>query len=344
MNDKKIFCETCRDYVDFTVKNVSMSGTIKGRRYTYVGNEACCAACGTPLYVPELNDANLNALYDEYRKENEIISLDVVRSIPEKYAIGKRPLSLLLGWGEQTFSRYYDGDVPSKTYSDILLRIAEDPTFYANLLEENKGNLKSQTAYEKSRKAVDLLLNEKNSKAAAALQTGKNGQTGKINLAIQYVLYCCGDITPLALQKALYYIQGFFYAFYQVFPFEEDCEAWVHGPVYRDIYMKYRDYRFDPIEQPPSFDASLLSSEEKAVFDSVIRYICCYSGKVLEQFTHNEKPWLAARGSLPVTAPSKRIIEKNSIGEYFEAMKCKYNMVNPSDIGDYTREMFRRTV
>ena len=44
------------------------------------------------------------------------------------------------------------------------------------------------------------------------------------------------ELSIRALQKALYYIQGFFYAFYRAFLFSEDCEAWVHGPVYRDVY------------------------------------------------------------------------------------------------------------
>ena len=45
----------------------------------------------------------------------------------------------------------------------------------------------------------------------------------KINTVIQYLLNQCEDITPLALQKALYYIQGFYFAFFQTFLFTEDC-------------------------------------------------------------------------------------------------------------------------
>jgi hypothetical protein len=61
----------------------------------------------------------LEQLYSEFRKQHNIISLEKIIEIPEKYNIGKRPLSLLLGWGEQTFSRYYDGDMPTQQYSAI---------------------------------------------------------------------------------------------------------------------------------------------------------------------------------------------------------------------------------
>lgn len=323
-----IFCEECRDDVEYTITEVPMVGKIKDIEYSYTGKEARCIHCNTRVYVPEINDFNLKALYEVYRKENGIVSLDVILAIPKKYAIGKRPLSLLLGWGEQTFSRYCDGDMPTKQYSKILMKIYENPLYYAHLLEAGKGNLKSQKTYEKSRKAVDSLLNI--SKQSAS----------KIDIVIKYLLNQCEDITPLALQKALYYIQGFYYAFYNTFLFVEECEAWVHGPVYRNIYFKYRDYRFDPIANSQDFDESVLNASEKAIFDSVIHNLCCYSGKVLEQFTHNETPWLIARGNLPVIEPSEKIISHENIGTYFKAVKEKYNMMKPSDIRVYAMDMF----
>jgi hypothetical protein len=82
-------------------------------------------------------------LYDVYRQNNGIISLEKILEIPRKYNIGKRPLSLLLGWGEMTFSKYCEGDMPTKQYSNILLKIYDDPAYYKELLEKNKDNLKS---------------------------------------------------------------------------------------------------------------------------------------------------------------------------------------------------------
>lgn len=327
---EKTFCEECRNDVEYTTASVPMTSTIKGKEYRYTGTEARCADCGSLVFVPEISDDNLRSLYNVFREENGIVSLDVISAIPEKYDIGKRPLSLLLGWGELTFSRYCDGDIPTRQYSDILQRIYNEPQFYSELLEANKANLKSQRTYEKTRRAVDALL---------SVDTPSNS---KINTVIQYLLYQCEDITPLALQKALYYIQGFHFAFYRTFLFPEDCQAWTHGPVYRDIYFRYRDYRFDPIEKTTTFDTSVFSASEKAICDSVINNLCCYSGKILERFTHNEAPWLTTRGDLPDSAPSDRIIEKSVIGAYFDAVKAKYNMVNPRDIKDYAQDMFQQ--
>ena len=254
-------------------------------------------------------------------------------AIPKKYAIGKRPLSLLLGWGEQTFSRYCDGDIPTKQYSDILTKIYNDPIYYAEILETGKTYLKSKVAYERSKKATDALIYTNNN---------KTNYTTKIDMAINYLLNQCEDITPLALQKALYYIQGFYYAFFKSFLFSENCEAWIHGPVYKDIYFRYSNYHFDPIKENVFFDTSILTAFEKAIFDSVINNLCCYSGKILEYFTHNETPWLEARGDLPLSAPSNRIISQESIGSYFSEIKETYGMMNPNDICVYAKDMFEK--
>ena len=332
MNEKMTFCEECRKDVAYSVESVSMKDTLKGEEYSYTGKKTICAECSAEVYVAKIEDENLKALYDAYRQKNGIISLEKILEILQRYTIGKRPLSLLLGWGEMTFTRYYDGDMPTKQYSDILQRIYDEPTFYLSLLEENKRNLKSQTAYEKSKRTTVELLG------------GQKTDVSKVDEVSEYLLFKCEDITPLALQKALYYVQGFNYAFMDSFMFTEDCEAWVHGPVYREIYNRYSGYRFDPIESNDEFHVSVFTDAEKAVIDSVIQNFCCYSGKILERFTHTELPWIKTRDNLPTDAHSNRKISKETIGEYFTAVKQKYNMLTPNDIENYAQVMFSRSM
>lgn len=328
MNERKAYCEKCRDDIDYIVEEKEMVGTIRGGKYHYLGKEARCSKCGAYVYVEELSEYNLKKLYEVYREENGIVSLEKIQAIPKRYSIGKRPLSILLGWGEHTYTRYTDGDIPTKQYSETLARLFDEPEYYLKVLEENKERLSSMQSYEKSREAAMKQINSR-------IDSG-----GKINDVIAYLLNQCEDITPLALQKSLYYIQGFFYAFYGRFIFLEDCEAWAHGPVYRDIYFKYADYRFDPISKIEYFDSSVFTAQEKAILDSVIKNICCYSGKVLEAFTHSESPWINTRGDLPDGASSNKIIDRSMISEYFEIIKKRYSMTTPRDIQLYSKDMF----
>lgn len=325
---EKVFCENCRKDVDYNIIEEQMIGTIKGETYTYTGKVAKCKECNSDIFVNSINDYNLKALYDVYREENGIISLEKVLGICEKYNISKRPLSLLLGWGEQTYSRYCNGDIPSKQYSDILNKIYESPVFYSELLENNKEKLPSEIAYKKSKEAVDKILE------------GNLNNESKINRVINYILNRCGDITSLALQKSLYYVQGFYYAFNDKFLFEEDCQAWAHGPVYPEVYFKYKHYKFDPIESKIEVSDTIFTSSELIIMENVVKHFCCYSGKVLEKFTHSEYPWLETRGEIPELESSTEIIKKEYIGKYFKDVKEKYNMINPNDIESYAKKMF----
>ena len=53
-------------------------------------------------------------------------------------------------------------------------------------------------------------------------------------------------------------------------------------------FYSWRNEKLEPV----------FSSSEIAILDSVAKHICCYSGKVLEKFTHSEAPWLSARADL----------------------------------------------
>lgn len=330
MNEKITFCEECRKDVIYYIEDIDLKSTLKGEEYTYRSKKAICSECNNEVYVASIEDENLKSLYDAYRHKNDIIPLEKILEIPQKYNIGKRPLSQLLNWGELTFTRYCEGGMPTKLYSDTLQKIYDTPEFYISLLEDNKKAI-SSIAYEKSKKAALELFNE------------KEMSESKIYYVIEYLLYQCEDVTPLALQKALYYIQGLYYAFWGKFLFEDDCEAWIHGPVYRDVYDRYSKYRFDPIESVEAFDTSIFTNIEKSIIDSVAHHFCCYSGKILEHFTHSEMPWIKTRGDLHSDEASTRIISKDLIGKYFIAVKEKYNMLTTNDIENYAKDMFSKT-
>ena len=202
---------------------------------------------------------------------------------------------------------------------------------------------------EKAEQDVDKMFNYIafklfNEAAAQKLLSDMVSGDSKLYNVVQYILSECNDITNLALQKSLYYVQGFMKAFNDIFMFEEDCEAWVHGPVYKEVYQRFSNFGYGAINEDSEikFDSSCFTTEEKLVIDRVIRHLACYSGKVLELFTHLEEPWVKTRGNLPRNINSNRIIEKDLIEDYFKAVCEKFNMLSPADIKSYSVEMFGR--
>ena len=206
----------------------------------------------------------------------------------------------------------------------------EDKEFFIELLEENQDKITSvafKKCYEKT-KEIDAMI-----------QFSDN--LSKIESVANYIIEKSSEITPLALQKLIYYSQAFFRAYFNKFMFNNDCQAWVHGPVYTEIYHKYKKHGYNPIDETlENFNHYDLSEIEIEVINSVLGNFGCYSGKILEKMTHIEMPWLETRGDLKHNEVSSKNIDKELIAKYFEEIKNKYNMKNLGDIRNYSSELF----
>ncbi len=123
---------------------------------------------------------------------------------------------------------------------------------------------------------------------------------------------------PLKLQKLIYLAQGFSYVFNDECLFNEDLEAWVHGPVNREIYFNYCDYAYRPIVI--KYQITNLSSKSLKVLEYVRDTYGKYDSKYLEELTHNQYPWQFAREGLDPDERDNKIIPKEIIAEYFSSI------------------------
>ena len=330
----KGFCEECNNLVEYEIKEINDKTEIKGKKYNYkrvVGN---CKKCGEEISSNDINDENLIRIDKAYRNEEKIITTEEINKILSKYKIGKKPLSKLLGWGEVTLIRYLNGDVPSKFYSDQLYKILNDERYMNKILEENRDSI-TERAYNNVKSAI-MKLRE---------TTIKFSIESEIEVIAEYIIAIGKEISPLALQKILYYAQGFYKAFFGKFLFEDDCQAWVHGPVYVNIYEKYRDFKSANISIDIDYDIEdIIADEKREILDVIIKYFGYYNGKALEKMSHYETPWINARKCLLPTENSNNIINKEDIKEYFEKVKNKYDMLNILDIKKYSDDQFRRVI
>ena len=76
------------------------------------------------------------------------------------------------------------------------------------------------------------------------------------------------------------------------------------------------------------------------VIDSVCENFGCYSGTMLESFTHDEDPWRLTRGGLDENEKSNKIIEKQLIEEYFSRVIKENKIERPEEIDRYSYKMF----
>lgn len=116
-------------------------------------------------------------------------------------------------------------------------------------------------------------------------------------------------ITPLKLQKLVYYAQGFYLSEHKGPLFNDQILAWDHGPVVRKLWEDYNKYKYFTIPKSESDNNIQLLPEEIASIKRVWEKYGSYDGKTLEEMTHQEDPWLFTKKDQEITI--------NKIKQYF---------------------------
>lgn len=128
-------------------------------------------------------------------------------------------------------------------------------------------------------------------------------------------------ISPLKLQKLLYYAEGIYLALFDTKLFKEDIIAWQHGPVVAEVYDAYKQYGKNFITS--SMDDNDLQTIDKIEEDAMaidaleLTYdnFAIYTAWQLRNMTHEKNsPW-------DITVSQKGInsvIDAGIIKEYFK--------------------------
>ena len=325
------FCIECRNETEYVLQKRRIVRMIRDREYSFEITMAICSECGEEMSIPGLIDRNVQEIDEQYRWTEGIVTVKDIERLMKLYKIGKGPLSLALGFGEVTIPRYLEGQIPSKEYSDIIKSALSSPAFMREKLAGNREKL-TDAAYKKAMAAAEGL---------EVLFCVSEKMLGVIACIFEEL----EEVTPLMLQKLLYFIQGIYSALYGKPLFEEDCRAWVHGPVYPEVYTLFRDFKYNPIDDVRfgllKGTDDVLTEEERDVIDRVVNTFGIYGGKVLERITHNEEPWKSARKGYGDQVPSSELVSKDSIRKYYESVNEVYGVGSEEGVREYIRHMLR---
>lgn len=329
---RRDFCIECRKETEYLLQKKDIVKTIRDKEYTFGITVAVCAECGEEMSIPGLIDKNVREIDEQYRAVEGLVSMEDIERLMKIYKIGKAPLSLALGFGEVTIPRYLEGQVPSKEYSDIVKAALASPAYMKKKLMENRDKL-TDAAYKKAMAEADSI-------------ESLFSVSDKMLRVIAYVFEKLEEVTPLMLQKLLYFIQGVYSALYGKFIFAEDCRAWVHGPVYPEVYDLFRDFKYNPIDDARfallEGNEDVLTDDEKKVINLVVNTFGMYGGKVLEKITHNEEPWMEARKGYGDSIPSSELLIKDRIMKYYIAVNQKYGIDTEAGLRTYIHDMLAK--
>src|SRR5579864_6609141 len=130
-----------------------------------------------------------------------------------------------------------------------------------------------------------------------------------------------GDpISNLKLQKLLYYAQGWHLALKDRPLFGESIQAWPYGPVVPRVYGRFKKYSWNPIGDNFATQGVDLSGPVKEHLDEIMAVYGSLTAYHLEMLTHQETPWLKARGGLGPGDPSNAVISTDDMRAFFKSV------------------------
>ena len=133
---KKVKCVECGNEAKYKVVKENYVYEEDGMEIEYEGKKAVCSKCESELLIDEIEDYNQKQFEKAYKEINDIITIEEINEIIEKYNIGKRALSIVLGFGEITITRYLDGYIPTPKNSKYLNTKSE-----SFIINSNGGSL-----------------------------------------------------------------------------------------------------------------------------------------------------------------------------------------------------------
>jgi len=137
----------------------------------------------------------------------------------------------------------------------------------------------------------------------------------------RYFLYLANNekknITNKKLQKLVYYAQAWSLVLYKKKLYSEPIEAWVHGPAIRSLYVQYKKFGFEPIQEDVKNGMIDFPKKIKTLLNNVWKIYGKMDAGYLEMLTHSEKPWQEAREGIQSSESSNNEIS-------LKTMKCYY--------------------
>jgi len=145
-----------------TLKSMPAEQEFRGEKYAYTYRYYVCDDTGEEFTTTEIDEANIQQVYDQYRQKYGVPTPAAIQQTREKYGLSAALMSRILGWGDNQYRLYESGIIPSLANSRTLAVIA-NPFIFLDYVEIARRQL-SDKDYEKAKEnVVRAIVREKES-------------------------------------------------------------------------------------------------------------------------------------------------------------------------------------
>lgn len=299
-------------------------------KFTYLYYQ--CEDTKERFTTTEIDEINLSQVYNQYRIKYGIPFPDEIRKIRITYDLPASKMSEILGFGENQYRLYENGDMPSETNGKILNSIKRPDVFM--LFVENARNQFEAKDYErilsKLKKAMEI--EQPDIREALIFESYSRGiyngyaalSYSKLRNIILFFIEKCGDTFNTKMNKLLFYSDFLSYRTYGYGMTGLAYKAIQHGPVpvkWDRVYSLMDDVYPEIVEFPSGIsgtklcstvspDCSSFSTGELNILNSVLDKFKDVSASEISGLSHNEDVW-------------KKYTNTNQLIDYKEAFTLK---------------------
>ncbi|OXA80531.1 putative zinc finger/helix-turn-helix protein, YgiT family [Flavobacterium aquidurense] len=119
---------------EMTLQTNKNSVVFRKEEFEYFHLSYYCEDSQESFTTTEIDELNLNQVYNQYRDKHNILFADEILSIREKYGLSANKMSQILGFGANSYRNYEKGEVPSMANANLIQTISNDSIVFKNLV------------------------------------------------------------------------------------------------------------------------------------------------------------------------------------------------------------------
>lgn len=297
-----------------TLRHEQAELTFRKEKFQYVHLFYECDDSKEHFTTTELDEVNMRQVYNQYRAKYGIPFPDEIRNIRHRYGLSATKMSEILGFGENQYRLYENGDMPSEANGKILMAIM-DIHIFESFIRNAKNQLKKDEYDKIIRKIRELQDDKENdfeksyvfNESRRDIFNGYAHQSiGKLKNILLFYIEKFNGVFFTMMNKLLFYTDFYHYKMYGRGMSGLAYRAIQHGPVpvrWERIYSFYNDIHqeivhFDSgvegtrIVSDVSPKLSGFSNEEMQVMEKVYQRFKSENAAKISETSHEEVAWL----------------------------------------------------
>ena len=263
--------------------------TFRKEKFQYVHQFYECDETKERFTTTALDEVNVGQVYNQYRAKYGIPFPDEIKRIRQRYGLPASKMSQILGFGDNQYRLYENGDMPSEANGKILMSI-QNP----HIFESFVTNARNQFEEDEFAKILSKVKSVKTDANDALLK----------NIILFYIEKYHGVFFTM-MNKLLFYTDFYSYKMTSKGMSGLAYKAIQRGPVpirWDRIYSFYDDIQQEIVHFESgaegtkltsmlSPDLSEFSDEELEILESIYQRFKTENATKLSDISHNEDAW-----------------------------------------------------